>query len=260
MTTIKVPFPKLEGLEIKNATVDIENGVSVVEYGAKEPKFKKGDIVANRHFILPFMGRYENDAILFNCYYDINNRIARVKDEIGVGCGYINGYRLATPAEQQLLFDALAKEGKKWNPETLQIEDIQKDILVPESIGIYRFIPESIPEDHNYGDNLCIAFNNRQQSLFYWNGQYAVDNLITVFAIYKDAEKVQCKLTPCKREDLKAGDTAYQTDIKNPKFDALMNYCKILDNGKYAYSSDPNITVSQVDYDYWYKVEPINCK
>jgi len=34
--------------------------------------------------------------------------------------------RLATDSEKQQLFDALAKEGKRWNPDTKQIKDLPK--------------------------------------------------------------------------------------------------------------------------------------
>lgn len=32
------------------------------------------------------------------------------------------------PKEAQPLWDALAKEGKRWNPETMEIEEIKKEI------------------------------------------------------------------------------------------------------------------------------------
>ena len=38
----------------------------------------------------------------------------------------VHGSRLATEEEKQQLFDALAKEGKRWNPDTKQIEDFHK--------------------------------------------------------------------------------------------------------------------------------------
>lgn len=38
----------------------------------------------------------------------------------------VHGSRLATDSEKQQLFDALAKEGKRWNPDTKQIEDLPK--------------------------------------------------------------------------------------------------------------------------------------
>lgn len=38
----------------------------------------------------------------------------------------VHGSRLATDSEKQQLFDALAKEGKRWNPDTKKFEDLPK--------------------------------------------------------------------------------------------------------------------------------------
>lgn len=42
-------------------------------------------------------------------------------------CGLLSNCRHATPEEAQLLWDALAKKGKRWNPETMQVEPIKKE-------------------------------------------------------------------------------------------------------------------------------------
>lgn len=238
MQEIKIP----EGCK---ASIDFEKRVVVIE--SERSKFKRGDIVISSYFILPFIGINENEAILFNCYYDIKNRIAKVNDKIKVGCGYIYEYRLATPSEAQLLFDALAKEGKKWNAKTLQIEDIEKDILVPESVGIYK------QESWNGGDDLLISFNGGKQILGYNTdtGQWFVKSY------FSGAKPIQCKLTPCKREYLKVGDTVYIGADKN----AIDNYYKFLgdlhlvrpthSHGIWIESITPDVSTI-------YKVEPIN--
>ena len=41
-------------------------------------------------------------------------------------CGYKSSARYATKEQAQQLFDALAKEGKRWNAETKQIETINR--------------------------------------------------------------------------------------------------------------------------------------
>lgn len=161
--------------------------------------------------------------------------------------------RLATPSEAQLLFDALAKEGKRWNATTLQIEDIEKDILVPESIGIYR-CREDFGDD---GDGLYIAFNNNIQ-LLYYNSKYKVWYTIPLHSWY---ERVQCKLTPCKREDLKIGDTAviYQSCITKPNLDVVNRYYKVLPDNKYAKVNAESVSVVTIEGRYlFYKVETIN--
>ena len=39
---------------------------------------------------------------------------------------YTEGYRYATESEKQHLFDALTKEGKRWNEEKKRIEDLPR--------------------------------------------------------------------------------------------------------------------------------------
>lgn len=161
--------------------------------------------------------------------------------------------RLATPSEAQLLFDALAKEGKRWNAEAMQIEDIEKDILVPESIGIYRY---NDPHEYGGGDNLFIGFNNNTQLL-----GYCANRWVAYPNIYNNNKKVQCKLIPCKREDLKVGDTAviYQSCITNPNLDVVNRYYKVLPDNKYAKVNAESVLVVTIEGRYlFYKVEPIN--
>src|SRR5690554_3370943 len=45
--TLSISLPKIEGIELKNATVDLKNGVVVAEYGEKEAPFevKTGDFL-----------------------------------------------------------------------------------------------------------------------------------------------------------------------------------------------------------------------
>ena len=45
-------------------------------------------------------------------------------------------FRPATNSEKQILFDALAKEGKQWNAETLQIEDMK---VIPKADDCVRY-------------------------------------------------------------------------------------------------------------------------
>lgn len=167
MPTIIIPFPIREGLEVKNATIDLENGYTVVEYGEKE-----------------------------NMY-----------------------------------------------------------ILVPDNIGIYKWVGYG---SYEAGDKLHIGFNNNTQSLGYSSknkGSYYV-----VYPVFGDWEKIKCKLTPCKREDLKSGDTALFSDITEP-IDISNSgcYCKILDYQHYAYALEDGGIEVNFDNDGfdWYKVEPL---
>ena len=169
MPTIKIPFPIHEGFEVKNATIDLENGYTVVEYGKKE------------------------------------------------------------------------------------VQAINNYILVPENIGIYTVKAPANKE--RYGDGLLIGFNGYRQMLGY-------DSINQIYVVsQKDyLEIAQCKLTPCKREYLKAGDTAFFSDITEP-IDISNSgcYCKMLDYQHYVYAlEDGGIEVNLDNNGFdWYKVEPL---
>ena len=119
--TIEFKFPEIEGMKVENASVDLKNGLSVVEY-VEYAKFKKGDIV------------YYSDSVgTWICIFDYESMISRTQyivmlnsfnalnfnDYMDVTC-----QRLATPSEKQLLFDALEKEGKYWDSESLEVKEL----------------------------------------------------------------------------------------------------------------------------------------
>ena len=240
MQEIKIP----EGCK---ASIDFEKRVVVIE--SERSKFKRGDILFASDFEYTWIIIYNktNADRDYDYFAMLNSR------------GHINYnekcdpefFRLATPSEQQLLFNALAKEGKKWNPETLKIEDIEKDILVPESIGIYR-CKEDFDGD---GDGLYISFNDNTQLLCY-NSQYKVWGACY---LHRGFDKVQCKLTPCKREYLKEGDTAFHAYSETPDFSNKYQYSKIIDNYCHVFYNSLKSVIRQSNkYPFWYKVEPLN--
>lgn len=129
-----------------------------------------------------------------------------------------------------------------------------EDILVPESIEIYQ-----IDFKGNYGDRLLIEFNDSQLLGYYMNNW-----IVNTYQIGDSRiAKIQCKLIPCKRENLKAGDTAVfiPKEIKDSfekHFFDTTNYCKILDYQKYVYVIDDGGIEINFDNDAysWYKVVP----
>lgn len=231
-------------------------GETIVAFVKEKERFKRGDVISGDGWvcIFKYAGVY-NEAWYFACL-EVNTEDLYITNKLH--CGYIEDFtRLATPSEAQLLFDALAKEGKKWNPETLQIEEIEKDILVPESIGIYR-CREDFGTD---GDGLYLAFNNNTQLLNY-NSKYKT---WCVFPLHSGYEKVQCKLTPCKLEDLRAGDTFLMKEILQYVEDILYNpseYVKSMTAraNEFAWiDEDTDVILSKMDdsHKQLYKVEPI---
>lgn len=171
MPTIKIPFPIHEGFEVKNATIDLENGYTVVEYGEKE------------------------------------------------------------------------------------VQAINNYILVPDNIGIYKWAGAG---SYNNGDGLHIGFNDNTQSLGYSSKNKG--SCFVVYAVFGDWKKIKCKLIPCKRGDLKAGDTAviYQKNIPNPDLTMISRYYKVLPNDKYAKVDGESISIVTIEGKYlFFKVEPI---
>lgn len=110
-------------------------------------------------------------------------------------------------------------------------------------------------------DEICIISGNDNryciqtgcQALFY-NPTYLS---YEVYCWEKPHTRIPCKLTPCKREDLKAGDVAFKTDITTPSVMCLGRYCVILKENKHVSWNDDDVFVRSMNYRYWYKVEAL---
>ena len=127
-----------------------------------------------------------------------------------------------------------------------------EDILVPESVEIYR-LSKGTTFSHDNGDGLYITFNGSKQVLFYSDGVYGVMNLNEHYLA-----KVQCKLIPCNRDELKVGDTAFADLLDNTENNT--SYCKVLDGGKIVYpTSDYGASITEWKgfNMQWYKVIPV---
>ena len=102
----------------------------LLEIGQPKQEFKDGDIV---HYPAGditdeaiFIAKVESKGVLHSyVYMSKDNIIPHVGSSFSVS-GCLDSLRLATDSEKQQLFDALAKEGKVWNSETKQIEDLPK--------------------------------------------------------------------------------------------------------------------------------------
>lgn len=97
----------------------------------KQHEFKDGDIVVvdknKERNLAKIIAIYNDGDILlgFNSYAYLNVSLEKLYfcSEI-LACGRTP--RLATEEEKQQLFDALAKEGKRWNPDAKLFEDLPK--------------------------------------------------------------------------------------------------------------------------------------
>lgn len=97
----------------------------------KQPKqeFKDGDILHSDETEYSdetiFIAKISSGVIGTYAYIDLLDESVMVRNDTFEE-SEINAIRLATDSEKQQLFDALAKEGKRWNPDTKQIEDLPK--------------------------------------------------------------------------------------------------------------------------------------
>lgn len=94
----------------------------------KQTEFKDGDIVvldgdSKSHYktILLYQTNIDDE-------YEVYSFLNTGTSYLGLEATLMDDRkaRLATDSEKQQLFDALAKEGKRWNPVTKQIEDLPK--------------------------------------------------------------------------------------------------------------------------------------
>lgn len=140
--------------------------------------------------------------------------------------------RIATPAEQQLLFSALAKEGKYWDNAAKEVKEFER---VPESVGIYR-----CKEDFGIdGDGLYIAFNDGKQ-LLWTNTKY---NTYQVSPMHEGYQRVECRLKPVTIDDICVGDTIVVYD-----YNILNNYTKVCkDMIVYALEGGILFTITEFD-------------
>ena len=134
--TVSISLPQIEGVELKNATVDLKKGVVVAEYGEEDLYLtvKKGDFLTclsdpSKTVIFGEKAWSYRGLKTFTILYDlpmrINGRVAHTPP--GVRFPFSN-FRYSTEDEKALMIKEMEKWGKRYNPETRSIEDIEKDI------------------------------------------------------------------------------------------------------------------------------------
>lgn len=92
----------------------------VIEFIPEKPRFKDGDFVYEDGRIM-IVKRYPNNYHA-NAYPEYSDDV-RYNSWYGVGFSE-QTFRYATEEEKNLLIDAMKKDGKRWNAEKLEIEDI----------------------------------------------------------------------------------------------------------------------------------------
>lgn len=129
----------IDGIAPEKVMYDTDNHSLVVLYPAQR-EFKRGDIVFEDGRIIIVKNMPSDYSML---YYQLSNSI-KVNGRYGVPFS-ASTVRLATPKEAQKLFDALAKEGKKWNAETLEIEELDISEIVVDLESACEYLKKSKP-------------------------------------------------------------------------------------------------------------------
>ena len=162
--TYKITLPK--GVKVNHTITQNVNGVLEVTVNMEQKYVPKdGDVVYDTSWLGGAIAIYAgtNSTGCIMTYAVLYKQ--RLQTEVcEKGWGYTSDYRPATEAEKQRLFDALAKEGKRWNAEKKQIEDLPR--WRAERAAYYYFV--NIPKceavcgrDHFYAvDDLNYQIGN----------------------------------------------------------------------------------------------------
>ena len=127
-----------------SAKIEQQDGFLVVVFELKKWNPKDGDIISFGTCGTGIFKKY--DSIGHEEY------VTYVDDLLFNETGWLNdNIRPATDAEKQRLFDALAKEGKRWNPETKQIEDLPR--WRAKEGEKYYFVSDCLDVDFNSEDS-----------------------------------------------------------------------------------------------------------
>jgi len=136
----KQTFPIPPNCKSITQELDLENNRIITTF---EPEFKVGDMVESLGDI-HIISKIENDSLFFDVILHAQrNDIDLHYNDWGI----TKNFRHAADSEIKLLFDALTKEGKKWNAEKCCIEDLK---VVPKVGNCVRCYNKETPNDYLY--------------------------------------------------------------------------------------------------------------
>lgn len=104
--------------------------METLEIEKAQPEFKDGDIITFKDRIIIIYNnsieKYPNRTEIY--YHACLKEGELTVNEYLMSCGFGEGWYSSTEEEKQQLFDALEKEGKAWDAEKKQIENIKKEL------------------------------------------------------------------------------------------------------------------------------------
>ena len=95
-----------------------------------EPQFKRGDVIYCKYdngdnWVFILKGITDSLVYPYGSFCSATSKGKFAKNDCHRHPERV--FRHATPEEAQRLWDALAKEGKRWNPEKMQVEEVKKE-------------------------------------------------------------------------------------------------------------------------------------
>ena len=150
--TYKIQLPRNK--EAQNIRTNIKDDTIEVEVELNEKWVPKdGEICYIKAYYehIFIFNKLDDDVIAYVAFTPRSKRLSNF-NKIAIICDTddIRKFRPATDFEKQLLFDALAKEGKMWDAEKKQVVDLPRwraengeeyfDVIIsPDNIRIYKY-------------------------------------------------------------------------------------------------------------------------
>jgi hypothetical protein len=183
--TVSISLPKIEGAELKSATVDLKKGVVVAEYEEENLYLtvKRGDFLTclsdpSKTVIFGeeawSYGGLKTFTILYDLPMKINGRVAHTLP--GVKFPFSN-FRYSTEDEKARMIKEMEKWGKRYNPETRRIEDIEKDMSSIKTFKDLEFEPYFMPSDYTLLPFIRNMFSDAKQAVMKFENGYGISVL-----------------------------------------------------------------------------------
>ena len=179
--TYKIMLP--EGVSVDRIETNVEDGVLSVSVEMVKERYmpKDGDFVTcgNGYRLWVIIYKHTEHDPHECCYYYVMKNKGLDTIMFDNYCNAQDTLRPSTEEEKRELLDALAKEGKRWNAETKQIEALPR----------WR---ADINEAYFYISSTCSIMEEKECHCYKDRGRYKVGNYFkTNEAAEKVAEKIQ---------------------------------------------------------------------
>lgn len=181
--TYRITLPK--GARVGTIDAKVDNGTLNVTVGLRKGYMPiDGEIVVNdMDTIAIYAGTNKTGGIMTYAALHGQRLQTVVSEE---GWGYTDNYHPATDAEKRRLFDALAKQGKRWNAEKKCIEDLPRWRADLNETYLYVSLQYGIMSDEEWG---AYVDDNRYNAGNYFRTREAAEKVASqIRDIFKNSK------------------------------------------------------------------------